>query len=60
MIGDRLDSDVVAAARAGLDAALVLTGSTTLEEARRARDPVPVVIVESLAALAGVELRSPT
>jgi HAD superfamily hydrolase (TIGR01450 family) len=42
VVGDRLDVDVVAAVRAGLDAALVLTGGTTAEEAGRATEPVAV------------------
>jgi HAD superfamily hydrolase (TIGR01450 family) len=36
VIGDRLDSDLAGAAAAGLDAALVLTGSTSPEQAERA------------------------
>ncbi len=36
VVGDRLDSDVAGAKAAGLDAALVLTGSTGEEEAREA------------------------
>jgi glycerol-1-phosphatase len=48
VIGDRLDTDVAAAARAGLDAALVLSGGTTAEEAAAAKDPKPVRVAESL------------
>jgi glycerol-1-phosphatase len=51
VVGDRLDADVAAAARARLDAALVLTGGTTADEAERATDPRPKRIAESLAAL---------
>lgn len=51
VVGDRLDSDVASAARVGVDAALVLTGGTTAEEAAEAGDPRPKVIAESLAAL---------
>jgi len=51
VVGDRLDSDVEAAKRAHLDAALVLTGETTAEEAAAARDPKPVAVVDSLLAL---------
>jgi HAD superfamily hydrolase (TIGR01450 family) len=51
VVGDRLDSDVAAAAAAELDAALVLTGGTTTEEARGAKDPAPVAIAENLSAL---------
>jgi len=53
VVGDRLASDVEAARRAGLDAALVLSGDTTAEEAAAARDPKPVAVAESLAALVG-------
>ena len=51
VVGDRLDSDVAAAARVGLDAALVLTGGTTAEEAAAADDPRPKLVAESLAGL---------
>jgi ribonucleotide monophosphatase NagD (HAD superfamily) len=51
VVGDRLDSDVAAAAAARLDAALVLTGETTREEAEAAEDPKPVTIAASLAEL---------
>jgi glycerol 3-phosphatase-2 len=51
VVGDRLDSDVAAAAKAGLDAALVLTGGTTREQADEAKDPRPKLIADSLAAL---------
>jgi glycerol 3-phosphatase-2 len=60
VVGDRMDADVAAAARAGLDAALVLTGGTSPEEAREAaaaagpEDPRPVAVAESLAVLVGV------
>ncbi len=50
-VGDRLDADVAAAAKAGLDSALVLTGGTTAEEADRAGGPRPLYVAESLAAL---------
>jgi glycerol 3-phosphatase-2 len=53
-VGDRLDADVAAAERAGLDAALVLTGATSAEEAERAEEPRPVVVATSLGALVGV------
>jgi HAD superfamily hydrolase (TIGR01450 family) len=49
-VGDRIDTDVIGAARAGMDSALVLTGSTTSEEARRA-EPAPTHVADSLAAL---------
>ena len=51
VVGDRLDSDVEAAKRAHLDAALVLTGETTADEAAAARDPKPVAVADSLLAL---------
>jgi ribonucleotide monophosphatase NagD (HAD superfamily) len=51
VVGDRLASDVEAARRANLDAALVLTGDTTAEEAAAAKDPKPVAIAASLLAL---------
>lgn len=51
VVGDRLDADVAAAARARLDAALVLTGGTSAEEADAAGDPRPVTVAESLSTL---------
>jgi len=51
VVGDRLDSDVAAAAAARLDAALVLSGGTTREEAEAASDPKPVAIADDLASL---------
>jgi glycerol-1-phosphatase len=51
VIGDRLDSDVLGASRAHLDAALVLTGETSAEEAAAAKDPRPVAVAASLAEL---------
>ncbi len=50
-VGDRLDADVGAATAAGLDAALVLTGGTTAEEAAAAVDPKPVRVADTLAKL---------
>jgi len=49
-VGDRLDTDVAGAHAAGLDAALVLTGSTSRSEAERA-DPRPRHVAASLARL---------
>jgi HAD superfamily hydrolase (TIGR01450 family) len=49
-VGDRLDVDVAGARRAGLDSALVLTGTTSRAEAAAA-DPRPTHVAESLAAL---------
>jgi HAD superfamily hydrolase (TIGR01450 family) len=51
VVGDRLDSDVAAAAAAGLDAALVLSGGTSADDARAAKEPRPVAVADSLAAL---------
>jgi HAD superfamily hydrolase (TIGR01450 family) len=51
VVGDRLDADVAAAARLRLDAALVLTGATTAEEAAAAEDPAPTIVSPSLSAL---------
>jgi glycerol-1-phosphatase len=50
VVGDRLDADVAAAARAELDAALVLSGGTKTEELDGA-EPKPVAVAEDLAAL---------
>jgi HAD superfamily hydrolase (TIGR01450 family) len=47
VVGDRLDADVAGARAAGLDAALVLTGGATREEATTA-EPPPVAIAETL------------
>jgi HAD superfamily hydrolase (TIGR01450 family) len=49
-VGDRLDTDVAGARRAGMDSALVLTGATTQAEADAA-DPKPTFVADSLAAL---------
>ncbi len=49
VVGDRLDTDVAAAAKAGLDAALVLSGGTSAKEAAAAaKDPKPVRVAEDL------------
>jgi HAD superfamily hydrolase (TIGR01450 family) len=50
-VGDSLATDVRGAAAAGIDAALVLTGSTTREEALAAGDPRPQHVAASLGAL---------
>ena len=50
-IGDRLDSDVAAAAAAGLDAALVLSGGMTAAEAAAADGPEPVAVADDLRSL---------
>lgn len=51
MIGDRIDTDVAAAAKAHIDAALVLTGGATREQAAAAPDPKPVAVADTLADL---------
>jgi len=55
VVGDRLDSDVAAAAAAGLDAALVLSGATSRAQAEAAAAdadaPQPVAVADDLAAL---------
>jgi HAD superfamily hydrolase (TIGR01450 family) len=48
VIGDRLDTDVAGAEKAHLDAALVLTGDTSAEDAERAKKPKPVAIAKDL------------
>jgi HAD superfamily hydrolase (TIGR01450 family) len=49
-VGDRLDIDVAGARRAGLDSALVLTGSTSKVQADAA-DPRPTLVSPSLGSL---------
>ena len=51
MIGDRIDTDLAAAAKAHVDGALVLTGGATREEAAAAPDPKPVAVSDDLASL---------
>lgn len=51
VVGDRLDADVAAAARAGLDAALVLTGGSTREEAEAEIEHEPLAVAASLSEL---------
>jgi glycerol 3-phosphatase-2 len=51
VVGDRLDSDLAGAAAAGLDAAIVLSGVTSADEAQGAADPAPVSIADDLRAL---------
>ena len=50
VVGDRIDADVAGAHAAGLDAALVLTGSSTREQADRT-EPRPVAVADTLADL---------
>jgi HAD superfamily hydrolase (TIGR01450 family) len=51
VVGDRLDADIAAAAKARLDSALVLTGGTSREEADAAKEPKPLAVADSLATL---------
>ena len=51
VVGDRLDTDLKGAAAAGLDAAIVLTGAAQRREAEAAKDPAPVAVADTLAAL---------
>ena len=51
VVGDRLDSDLAGAAAAGLDGAIVLTGSASRVEAEAASDPAPVAIAADLHSL---------
>jgi glycerol-1-phosphatase len=51
VVGDGIDSDLAGASAAGLDAAIVLTGVSTREQAELATDPAPVMIAEDLNAL---------
>jgi HAD superfamily hydrolase (TIGR01450 family) len=50
MIGDRIDTDLAAAAKAHIDAALVLSGGATRAEAATA-EPKPVAVADTLADL---------
>jgi HAD superfamily hydrolase (TIGR01450 family) len=50
VVGDRLDTDIAGAARAELDAALVLTGETRREDVDGS-EPQPVAVSENLAGL---------
>jgi len=50
-VGDRLDSDVGGAVAAGLDAALVLSGVTSRDEADAWRGARPVAVADDLGAL---------
>jgi glycerol 3-phosphatase-2 len=50
MVGDRLSSDVAGGARAGLETVLVLSGTTTRQQAAAA-DPAPDFVLDDLAGL---------
>jgi NagD protein len=55
LVGDRLATDVRMAREAGMTAALVLTGATTLDQARAASDPPDLILADLTALLpAGV------
>jgi HAD superfamily hydrolase (TIGR01450 family) len=54
VIGDRIDTDGAAAARAKLDVAIVLTGGADRAEVEASKDPKPVAVAETLAELVGV------
>lgn len=57
-IGDRLDTDVVCARRAGVAALLVTTGVTTLQQARRAKGEMrPDAVFPNLASFTEVMLQ---
>ncbi|MFL5883755.1 MAG: HAD-IIA family hydrolase, partial [Thermoleophilaceae bacterium] len=51
VVGDRIDTDIVAAAAAHLDSALVLSGGTSAEQAEQWKEPRPKRIAENLGAL---------
>ena len=51
VIGDRIDTDGAAAARAKVDFALVLTGGADRAQAEAAKEPKPVAVAETLATL---------
>lgn len=51
VVGDRIESDIEAAKRAHLDAALVLSGEATAEQAAATKEPRPVAVADSLLAL---------
>lgn len=51
VIGDHLASDLGGASAAGLDAAIVLSGITTADDAREAREPAPVAVAADLGTL---------
>jgi 4-nitrophenyl phosphatase len=53
MVGDRLDTDVDGARRAGLRTILVLTGVSTAEQAARSAEP-PDAVLPDLGAVAGL------
>ncbi len=50
MVGDRVSSDIAGGKAAGLETVLVLSGTTTPEQAQDA-DPAPDFVLESLSGL---------
>jgi HAD superfamily hydrolase (TIGR01450 family) len=48
VVGDRIDADLAGAAALGLDAAIVLTGVASSDEAAAAQDPAPVAVAADL------------
>lgn len=50
MVGDRISSDIEGGCRAGLETILVLSGTTTREQAKAA-DPAPDFVLENLSGL---------
>jgi ribonucleotide monophosphatase NagD (HAD superfamily) len=54
MVGDRLDADVAGGAAAGMDTALVLTGSATRDDVDRWPGAAPTYVLGSLAELPAV------
>jgi ribonucleotide monophosphatase NagD (HAD superfamily) len=50
MVGDRVSSDIAGGKAAGLETVLVLSGTTSREEAAAA-EPAPDFVVEDLAGL---------
>lgn len=50
-VGDRVDADIAAADAAGIDAALVLSGAMTAEQAAEADGPAPIEVAADLRAL---------
>jgi len=53
MVGDRVDADILGAQTIGIDSALVLTGVSTLEDARHLAEP-PTYEVESIERLSRI------
>ena len=51
MVGDRLDADVAGGAAAGMDTALVLTGTARARTSSAGRARRPTHVLESIAAL---------